>query len=210
MKLKELSQRTDVPIPTIKYYLREGLLPKGEPVGETKAEYDESHVERLRFIRVLVETAQLPIAGIREALTTIDDETSSTEDLIFGGLRAVEATRRTGSDPHEQAFDRTGADALIGQQGWQAGTEPARDQLARALAPLRHFGLPADADALAPYLKAANAIAEHQLATQLTAGDADQRFAFTQRVILASVLYDGLLAALTRLAVESGAHTTRG
>ena len=30
MRIAELSQTTGVPVPTIKYYLREGLLPSGE------------------------------------------------------------------------------------------------------------------------------------------------------------------------------------
>ncbi|WP_346281659.1 MerR family DNA-binding transcriptional regulator, partial [Pseudonocardia sp.] len=30
MRMAELSARTGVPIPTIKFYLREGLLPPGE------------------------------------------------------------------------------------------------------------------------------------------------------------------------------------
>lgn len=44
MRLSELSKQSGVTTATIKYYLREGLLPPGERVTATQAEYDESHL----------------------------------------------------------------------------------------------------------------------------------------------------------------------
>ena len=35
MKISELSAATDVPVATLKYYLREGLLPPGEALSRT-------------------------------------------------------------------------------------------------------------------------------------------------------------------------------
>ena len=35
--MSELSERTGVPVPTIKYYLREGLLPEGEKRTDRKS-----------------------------------------------------------------------------------------------------------------------------------------------------------------------------
>ena len=37
MRIAELSQTTGVPVPTIKYYLREGLLPAGELTSPNQA-----------------------------------------------------------------------------------------------------------------------------------------------------------------------------
>ena len=41
MRISELSAQTGVPVPTIKYYLREGLLPEGERSAPTQAAYGE-------------------------------------------------------------------------------------------------------------------------------------------------------------------------
>ncbi|MYU47619.1 MerR family transcriptional regulator, partial [Streptomyces sp. SID7803] len=51
MRLSELSERSGIATATIKYYLREGLLPPGERLSATQAEYDESHLRRLRLVR---------------------------------------------------------------------------------------------------------------------------------------------------------------
>lgn len=208
MKLKELSQRAGVPIPTIKYYLREGLLPKGEPLGETKADYKEHHLDRLRIIRTLVEIGEVPIAVIRQVLAAADDETVPVTALLATALRALEPSapeRRPRDDGPAldavPAGDRTGAESLIVQQGWQVDPEStAPDQLATALGALRRIGLPADAAQLVPYTDAALAIAEHQ---QPLLPDPARREEFAARAIIGAVLYDRLLLALLRLAKEN-------
>ncbi|RAC11977.1 MerR family transcriptional regulator, partial [Burkholderia multivorans] len=54
MRISELSRRSDVPVATIKYYLREGLLPAGERTSATQAVYTDAHVNRLALIRALL------------------------------------------------------------------------------------------------------------------------------------------------------------
>ncbi|HET7822095.1 MAG TPA: MerR family transcriptional regulator, partial [Ornithinibacter sp.] len=49
MRISELSQASGVPLPTVKYYLREGLLMPGEATSRTRAEYGPAHVERVRL-----------------------------------------------------------------------------------------------------------------------------------------------------------------
>jgi DNA-binding transcriptional MerR regulator len=53
MLMAELSRSSGVPVATIKYYLREGLLPPGAATSATRAEYDEAHLRRLRLTRAL-------------------------------------------------------------------------------------------------------------------------------------------------------------
>src|SRR6478672_3001621 len=53
MLVSELAERADVPLATVKYYLREGLLPPGENVGPRGADYGEAHLRRLRVLRAL-------------------------------------------------------------------------------------------------------------------------------------------------------------
>ncbi|MGI8645472.1 MAG: MerR family transcriptional regulator, partial [Nocardioides sp.] len=42
--MAELSSRSGVPVPTIKFYLREGILASGEVTSATRAHYSEGHV----------------------------------------------------------------------------------------------------------------------------------------------------------------------
>jgi len=53
MKMKELSQLSDTPKSTILYYIKEGLLPEPRKVKANLSLYDETYVERIRFIKYL-------------------------------------------------------------------------------------------------------------------------------------------------------------
>ncbi|MGO4749491.1 MerR family transcriptional regulator, partial [Streptomyces sp. 2MCAF27] len=77
MRLKELSERSGVSTATIKYYLRERLLPPGERVSATQAEYGEEHLRRLRLVRALIQVGRVPVATAREVLETAEDESLS-------------------------------------------------------------------------------------------------------------------------------------
>ena len=77
MWMAELSERSGVPVPTIKFYLREGLLPRGEARGATRAAYDVDHVRRLRLIRALVDGAGFGLDRVRE-VSSSESSTSRT------------------------------------------------------------------------------------------------------------------------------------
>ena len=47
----ELSKRTKVKVPTIRYYEEMGLLPEAERTSGNQRRYDEAGLERLSFIR---------------------------------------------------------------------------------------------------------------------------------------------------------------
>ena len=82
LKMSELADASGVSAATIKHYLREGLLPPGEAVGATKAQYDESHVRRLRLVRALTEVAGMRLDDVRRVLDAIDDEGLSWHEAI--------------------------------------------------------------------------------------------------------------------------------
>lgn len=82
MRISALSDRTGVPIGTIKYYLREGLLAPGERTSRTTAEYGEPHVERLRLVRALVDTGGLGIAAVRRIVDVLDAPDPARLDLL--------------------------------------------------------------------------------------------------------------------------------
>src|SRR4051794_8074570 len=82
MRISELSRVSGVPVATIKYYLREGLLPAGIPTSATSASYDERHVDRLNLIRALVDVGRVPIARVREVVTALEQPPTSWHDLL--------------------------------------------------------------------------------------------------------------------------------
>jgi DNA-binding transcriptional MerR regulator len=51
MKIGQLAQQTGTPVDTIRYYEREGLLPRAARTEGNYRIYDAMHLERLAFIR---------------------------------------------------------------------------------------------------------------------------------------------------------------
>src|SRR5690349_4162047 len=81
MRISELSERSGVAVPTIKYYLREGLVPDGERRSATQADYEIAHLERLRLIRALVDSG-VSIAATRNVLAALDDPPADAHHLL--------------------------------------------------------------------------------------------------------------------------------
>lgn len=97
--MAELSRRSGLSVPTIKYYLREGLLQPGRRTSVNQARYDDAHLERLRLIRALVKVAGLPLDKVREVVQAVSIESSVldamgvTQDALVGDVGAVQARR---------------------------------------------------------------------------------------------------------------------
>lgn len=72
MRISELAHAAKVPLPTVKYYQREGLLPPGRAVNARESQYGEEHLSRLRVVRVLVTGLGLTIAQVRHVLDVLD------------------------------------------------------------------------------------------------------------------------------------------
>lgn len=68
MKMAELERRTGVGRETIRYYIREGLLPEPERRARNVAVYGDVHVEQLKTIKRLQEERFLPLEVIRKIL----------------------------------------------------------------------------------------------------------------------------------------------
>jgi DNA-binding transcriptional MerR regulator len=66
LKISDLSRESGVPVATIKFYLREGLLPAPTlKTGRSMAWYDRTFVDRIRFIKELQTKRFLPLDVIR-------------------------------------------------------------------------------------------------------------------------------------------------
>jgi DNA-binding transcriptional MerR regulator len=201
VQVSELSRATGVPVATIKYYLREGLLPPGRATSATRSTYDERHVDRLRLIRALVDVGRLPIAQVRAVVACVDDPPASWHELlgaVHGPLGVPEDTRPVGDEASDEAHAGEAAAALR-RLGWRVHPgAPALRQLQQALDAAAAVGLPMTPERLAVYASAAAAVAEEDVASVPT--DSPERAA--RHVIVGTVLYEPILLALRRLAQE--------
>jgi DNA-binding transcriptional MerR regulator len=202
MRISELSRRSGVATATIKYYLREGLLPKGEPTSVTQASYDEGHLRRLRLIRALVDVGGLSVATAREVLHVVDEEGLSLHRKLGAATYALGPTITPPIDDPAWKTVREEVDQFLSSLSWQVSPDaPARNLLTHALLSLRHLGYQCDTEHLRAYARAAGAVATTDLKTLAAHTPASESEA-VEEAITFTVLYQPVLLALRRLAHE--------
>ncbi|SFJ77597.1 MerR HTH family regulatory protein [Streptosporangium canum] len=202
MRISQLSAASGVPIPTIKYYLREGLLPPGEQTSATRAEYGAGHIRRLRLVRALLEVGRLPIASIRKVIAAVDDENLGMHEVLGTAHYALAPAVEAHDDDEEWRRARAEADRLITDLGWRIDPgAPTRDELAQAILTLDRLGMPATGEALRPYAAAAlDLVVEHEIGTIPLDGP---REAAVEALVVGTVVHGRVLDVLRRLAQES-------
>ncbi|NUV55132.1 MerR family transcriptional regulator [Streptomyces coelicolor] len=211
MRISELSRRSGVSIPTIKYYLRDGLLPAGRPTAANQAEYDEDHVRRLRLIRSLIGVRGLSVSATKDVLAAVDEQQGDVHlllGLVLGALpveRSGRPPRRDG-DAEPDGAGATAGDmaedvaALTAEMGWRTSPNPPAAQVvAETLETMRALGMDYDWRSLVPYAELADRAARLDLDQLRDAGDPLQQ---AERAVLLTVLLEPALLALRRLAQE--------
>jgi DNA-binding transcriptional MerR regulator len=206
MRISELSRVTGVPMPTIKFYLREAILAPGRRIATNQAEYDESHVRRLRLIRALAEVGGLPLATVRDVLRAVDDPDLPMHEALGIAQRAL-APELTEPDDPAVAEAHTEVDRFLDRLGWKISPDaPARNELAVALATLRHLGWPqANTRLFEHYARAADRLAAREV--ERTTPTGATRSEMMERVVIGTVVFDAVLSALRRLAQEHRSAT---
>lgn len=192
MRMSELSRSAGMPVATVKYYLREGLLRAGIHLSATSASYDGTHLERLGLIRALVDGAGLSIAQVKRVTQTLDNPPDTWHDMLSTAQSVL-------CGPPDEDLETTSADALLQRLGWAVSERsPARADLARALERLDTGGISVRAQDLDGYAAAAQAAA----VIDVTALPTDTPGAALRQAIVGTVLLDHVLIALRRLAQE--------
>ncbi|MGW4639663.1 MerR family transcriptional regulator [Sphaerisporangium sp. NPDC004334] len=206
MRIAELSRRADVPVPTIKYYLREGLLPPGERTSHNQARYGEGHLHRLRVIKALIGVGGLSVAATREVLGQMYAPGMSVIDAA-GKAQFAMTTPRPVIEDEAWAAATEHTEALIEELGWRVrAANPARRTLASALATLYRLGQTGQLTLLPEYARAARQVAEADLG--LIAREPDSHTMLETAVVWTAV-GDLVLSALRRLAQEDIAYEGR-
>ncbi|MBA6437745.1 MULTISPECIES: MerR family transcriptional regulator [Streptomyces] len=202
MRLAELSERSGVPTATIKYYLRERLLPPGERITATQAEYGEEHLRRLRLVRSLIQVGRMPVATAREVLAAAEDESLSQNARMGAAVWALPQGPGPDEDDPHAARAREQVDAVLGRMGWSYGqelgdTSPAYRTLVAAIASLDRLGYPHDTEHLLVHARLAGELAVADLDLVETYDTPPER---VEAVVALTVLYEPVLLSLRRLA----------
>ncbi|MFG2990809.1 MerR family transcriptional regulator [Streptomyces sp. NPDC048257] len=200
MRIGELSRRTGVPVPTIKYYVREGLLPPGELSSPNQASYDDGHERRLRLIRALLEVGGLSVAAIGDVLASIDDKEQPVHKLL--GTAAQRLVPEYGDagcqEDAEAVLARERVARLIEARGWRLHPgNKAAGALAAALASLGRVGYGSFAELLDEYAEAAERVARADLGYAARRTDRED---LVEAVVVGTVVGDAMFAALRRMA----------
>ena len=201
MRISQLSSETAVPVATIKYYLREGLLHEGQLTSATQAAYDDSHVRRLRLIRALVAGAGLSIAATRELLAGVDGPPEAGHDLLGIAHHAL-------APSHDASVDTAVVDDLLAEWGWDAAwvDTDGKAAVAEALEGLRSANFEFPDGMLSLYASSMHTIASAEIAGVPT----ESAESAVRYVVLGTVLVEPLLLALRRLAQQSASHERFG
>jgi len=194
MRISELAQATGVPVHTLKYYLREGLLMPGEATSRTRAEYGTEHVERVRLVRALVEHGGVGIAGVRSVLEALAAPPLSRHDLLGVAACALPTPGDDGPVSDEVT-------ALLSDLGWPVSRQaPAVRALSAAVAAAREAGVPLPASTLRRYAQAMIGVAAVDLDEASTTRTPA---AAVHMVVVGTVMVDPVLVALRRVAQEA-------
>ncbi len=204
MQVSELVRATGVPLATVKYYLREGLLPPGRRVTQRSSEYGEDHVRRLVLLRILRDVGAIPVQRLRELVEAVEAPALSVHQMFARASDAIAAGVRRDEEatlvPTAEAAAMV--DAVVERMGWDRVRAETVDleNLRRVVSKLLGTGLFAlDEEGLAFYAGVADQVARAEIAAL---PDDDDRAAHLERMVVGTVAFGEILAILRRLAEE--------
>ena len=105
LRMGELAEASGVPGPTIKHYLREGLLPEPVKTSRNMAYYPPEFVDRIRLIKRLQEERFMPLKAIKSVLDEDPERAGAMlelEDRILDRALAGERARTSAAEVRER------------------------------------------------------------------------------------------------------------
>lgn len=199
MRISDLSRQTGLSTATIKFYLRQNLLPPGTRTGRNQATYGEAHLRRLVLIRALTNVGQLDLTSVHTLLTAIEDNTIPLTELFDIIDRVLFPERSIFADSGGVDSARADVDQFVARLGWRVDPDaPGRARLALVLATLRALGCGSGIEFFTPYAEAAERLAGQELDLLPPDGAGVDRAA----TVLRSILLEVALTAMRRMAQE--------
>ncbi|WP_194409274.1 MerR family transcriptional regulator [Microbacterium cremeum] len=191
MKISELSERSGVPVATVKFYIREDMLPRGEAVSATRAEYSDEHLSRLRLIAALADVRGLPLSRVRDILGLIDAPVGDPIETLGRAVGALPPYVDGDRDDYPRAR------AAIAELGLTYDPDfTAVAQLDEALGALEGAGLDASPAVLRRYADAMTQVARAEIAP-VASMPLENAVSYA---VLGTALYEPVMLALRRLA----------
>src|SRR6202035_2931773 len=111
LRMSELAERSGVSAPTIRHYIREGLLGDGEDIRRTSrnmAYYPPELVERIQLIKRLQEERFMPLRVIKEVLEDNPERVNALlelEDSILERALASAERRKVSAKEVRERYD---------------------------------------------------------------------------------------------------------
>jgi DNA-binding transcriptional MerR regulator len=105
LKMGELAEASGVSAPTIKHYLREGLLPEPVKTSRNMAYYPPEFVARIKLIKQLQEERFMPLKAIKTVLDEDPERARALldlEDRILDRALAGERSRTSATEVRER------------------------------------------------------------------------------------------------------------
>jgi DNA-binding transcriptional MerR regulator len=105
LRMGELAEASGVPAPTIKHYLREGLLPEPVKTSRNMAYYPPEFVDRIRLIKRLQEERFMPLKAIRSVLEDGPGRAEAMlelEDRILDRALSAERSRTSAAEARKR------------------------------------------------------------------------------------------------------------
>ena len=200
--MKELSEASGVPVATIKFYLRERMLPAGERTHPNQSVYTDAHLQRIRLIRALLDVGGLTVAGARGVIAVLDLPGQSVHNVL-GLAQYAMAPPVSPPDTEEFRAARAQVDEAVDRLGWDVSADnPGRDGAALVLSTVAELNQHRLAEVLVPYARAAEAVAAADLDAVGAAGAEGGRDAMVETAVVGMVVGESLLLHLRRLAQE--------
>lgn len=210
MKISELSRVSGTPVTTIKFYLREGLLPCGRATAPNQATYSEVHLERLDLVRTLREVAGLGIDTIRQVLDAMEHRGPGDIEFLEQALHAMDVVHQPS---HEAGFDgehgqedlrhvMKEVDAYLTSIGWELeGHTSTKQMLVESVAAFRRLCAPGAslAEWADPYVQAIEPLARHEVEWTLAPLD-ENPAEVLKTAVVGVILGERLLVALRQIA----------
>lgn len=140
MKLGELARSVDTTTASIKFYIREGLLPAGRKINQTTAVYDESHHHRLALILGLRGIIGTPLTRIADLIAVIDDPESGRLD-VMETAQMIGVEGRSGDVGAGPVGASAAVARIIEEQDWPDAQSQARAAVERRLVRMREHGV---------------------------------------------------------------------
>jgi DNA-binding transcriptional MerR regulator len=200
VRISELSRASGVSLPTLKFYLREGLLPPGSRTARNQADYDERHLRRVRLIRALTDVGGLSLATVREVIRAAEDDRTPIHELLGMAHYALGPVPPAREPTQDEARALEEIDRFIDRLGWRVSADaPARQALAKALLTLRRMGRDVGPEVFERYVEVADRLAAEEIAA---IDDGRSRADTVEASVVGTIVFEAALIALRRLAQE--------